>query len=181
MTNEAMTKGERRELSTLARKRAKLLKAAAAERRAVLMADFESQLASIYTPDDDAAMKQLYATAEAAVATAGAELAERCAELGIPKRFAPSINLYWYGRGENAIKDRRVELRQVARTRLEALERHAITEIEKSCVETETQLIAGGLTTDAARTFLASMPDPDHLMPKLDASEIQGLLSKGPV
>lgn len=173
-----MTKTERRELATLARKRAKLLKAGLAERRATIMADFEGQLATIYTPDDDAAMKRLYSAADAAVEEAKAQLRERCEELGIPERFAPSLSLYWHGRGRNALGKRRSELRTVVRTRLDALEKKAKHEIDEACLDTETRLIEGGLTTDAAREFLADMPSPDDLMPTMDLSEIAGLLPK---
>lgn len=176
MTEERMTKAERRELATLARKRAKLLKAQTAERRAQVMADFEGQLASIYTPDDAAAMKRLHMVARAAVQKTSDELAARCRELGIPERFAPHIELSWYGRGENAIASRRNELRMVVRTRLDALEKQAKTQIEAACVETETRLIHDGLTSEAAQQFLASMPTPDQLMPSFDLSEIAGLL-----
>lgn len=174
--SEQMTKTERRELATLARKRAKLLKAATAERRAEIMADFEGQLASIYTPNDDATMKRLYMAADAAVDDVKRKLASRCEELGIPARFAPSIRLDWYSRGENALGKRRSELRTVVRTRLDALEKQAHHEIERVCVDTETKLIAGGLDTDEAKEFLASMPTPDQLMPAFDVSEIAGLL-----
>ncbi|HUF75366.1 MAG TPA: hypothetical protein VMM35_03775 [Longimicrobiales bacterium] len=171
-----MTKADRRELAMLARKRAKLLKAATVERRAEIAADFEAQLASVYTPDDDAAMKRLYMAAQAVVEEARAKLRERCDELGIPEKFAPDMRLEWYRRGENALRERRAELRTVVRTRLDALEKRAKTEIERACVETETRLIADGLTTDAAREFLASMPTPEELMPRFDVSEIAQLL-----
>lgn len=174
-----MTKSDRKELASLARKRAKLLKIAVAERKAQLMADFESSLASIYTPNDDEALKQIYDAAEEAVGDAEERLEKRCRELGIPERFAPSISVLWFSRGENALAQRRGELRKVAKTRLEAMEKTAITGIERRCVETETQLIAGGLDTGAARRFFETMPTPEELMPKLNAQEIRALLSSG--
>jgi hypothetical protein len=173
-----MTATERKDLAVLARKRAKLLKTATAERRAEVMADFEAQLGSIYTGDDDAAMKRLRMAAEAAADEVGKRLAEHCEELGIPARFAPSLSLYWHGRGENAIRDRRAELRTVVRTRLDALEKRAKTAIDAACLETEERLIADGLTTEAAQAFLAGMPTPEELMPRLDLSEIAQLLPR---
>ncbi len=49
----AMTKGERSELTSLINQRARVMKAAAAERSAELMADFERQLATVYSFDQD--------------------------------------------------------------------------------------------------------------------------------
>ena len=171
-----MTRTERRELATLARKRAKLLKAATAERRAEILADFESQLATIYTPDDDAAIRRLYMAADAVVEDAKERLQERCEELGIPDRFAPRIHLSWHGRGENMLAGRRAELRTVVRTRLDHLEKQAKTEIDRACLDTETKLIADGLTTAAARQFLSEMPAVEDLMPRIDVTEIAQLL-----
>lgn len=175
----AMTKGERNDLQRLVRQRAKVEKAAAAQRKAEILADFERQLATIYTPDDDAAFRELHDFADAALKDADRRLGERCKELGIPDRFRPRINLHWYGRGENGLKDRRAELRKVAVTRLDAMEKAAKTEIERASVEAQTQLVAGGLTTDAAKGFLDALPAVGDLMSTLDVGEVQSLLRNG--
>jgi hypothetical protein len=174
-----MTRGERTDLARLVRQRAKVEKAGAAQRRAEILADFERQLASIYTPDDDAAFAELHAAAAEAVEDAKAKLRERCDELGIPARFAPSLKLHWYGRGENALKDRRTELRRVAVTRLDAMEKAAKTDIERASVDAQTRLVADGLTTETARSFLAELPSIGELMPTLDASAVAGVLGNG--
>jgi hypothetical protein len=83
------------------------------------MADFEAQLATIYTPDDDAAMRRLYMAADSAVDEVKERIAERCRELGIPERFAPSIHLSWHGRGENAIRVRREEVGRIGKGRVQ--------------------------------------------------------------
>lgn len=174
--SSAMTKGERQELRQLVRRRAKVEKTAAAERRAALLADFERQSASIYTPDDDAAFRELHAAAGRAVKDANAKLAVHCRELGIPERFAPSIHMAWYGRGENALSERRAELRRVVTARLDALEKAAKAEIERKCVELETRLVADALSTQEARDFFTALPSIEELMPSLNPSEIQALL-----
>lgn len=174
--NGAMTKTDRKQLATLVRKRAKVAVARAAQRKAELKAQFEEQLAAIYTPDDDEAMKAIHSTADGVVEEAKVQLAERCQELGIPARFAPRLNLFWHGRGENALASRRAELRKVCYTRLDALEKEARTEIEASSVEIQTQLIAGGLDSEAAREFLASMPTPEELMPAVGLEEVRAQL-----
>lgn len=70
----------------------------------------------------------------------------------------------WYGRGENASALRRGELRAVAKTRIDADARAAKVAIERSSVEMQTELVAGGLESEAARAFLPSMPTTEALM-----------------
>ena len=172
----AMTKGEREALAGLARKRERLSKTAASQRSAELLADFEQQLGTAYSFDDDETWAALHAAAKEAVDTAGVEIAKRCKELGIPKNLAPGLDLRWYRRGENGSKERRTELRKMAVTRIAAMEKAARTAIESNSVEVQTELLAGGLTTDAAKIFLEEMPTAETLMPVLDATEIKGLL-----
>jgi len=171
-TNGQMTRREREDLAKLVRRREQVAKSAAVQRSAELLADFEQQIASIYSYDDDATWRTLHEAAQHAVNEADAQVAERCRELGIPARFRPGLNVNWYGRGENATSGRRAELRKTATTRIAALEKQARTEIERQSVEIQTQLVAGGLESSAARAFLESMPTPEALMPTLDARAI---------
>src|SRR5215217_4190668 len=133
-TDQKMTKGEREDLQRLIRQREKVLKSAAKERSAQLLAEFENQLGARYSFDADPVWAEVTKLAEREVEKAQKQVAARCAELGIPKEFAPSLNLSWYRRGENAVKDRRTELRKVAQTRIEATERQAVVEIEMQCL-----------------------------------------------
>jgi hypothetical protein len=55
---------------------------------------------------------------------------EECERLGIPKQFRPGIAIGWRSHGENAVRERRVELRRVAQTRIAAIEKSARQEIE---------------------------------------------------
>jgi hypothetical protein len=114
MTTPTMTRGERSDLAKLVRQRAKVAKDQTAQRAAELRADFEKQLAAIYRPSDDPVWKELHAHADAVVAQAQEQLAARCQQLGIASEFAPRLRLDWYSRGENASRERRVELRAVA-------------------------------------------------------------------
>ena len=52
----------------------------------------------------------------------------------------------------------------VAKTRIDADAKAAKVAIERSSVEIQTELVAGGLESEAARTFLASMPTAEALM-----------------
>ena len=107
-----MTKGERQELGQLIRKREKVMKTLATERSAALLADYDAQSAKIYHYDDDEVWAGLAKDALSAVARAQAAIAERCTELGIPREFAPGLEVGWYGRGQNAAAQRRAELRR---------------------------------------------------------------------
>ena len=169
-----MTKGEREDLQRLVRQREKVLKSKAKQRSTELMADFGNQLGSIYSYDSDETWKEAARLAREEVAKAAAKIAARAAELGIPKDFAPGLNLEWYGRGSNAVKQRRVELRKMAETRIAAIESAAIVEIELQSVQAQTDIAANGLTSEAALAFLARLTPVEDLMPKLSYEQVAG-------
>lgn len=170
-----MTKGEREDLQRLVRQREKVLKSAARQRSAELLADFENQMGQEYRFDDDAVWAQAMKAAEREVAKARVQVAARCRELGIPDRFAPSLHLRWIHRGyDNAVEGRRKELRRMAQTRIEAIETKAIVEIEMSCLDAQTKIATAGLTSDAARTMVESLAPIETLMPKLSFAEVAG-------
>jgi hypothetical protein len=176
VTAQPMTRSEREDLAKLIRNRERVLKAAAAQRSAELLAEFEQQLASIYQWDQDEIWRQAHEAAQAAVATAEMAIAERCAELSIPARFAPGLNLYWHGRGENAVKERRNQLRAVAKNRIAAIEKAACTQIEMACLDAQSQIIAHGLTSTAAIVFLDGLPKIEALMPPLEMASVEEML-----
>jgi hypothetical protein len=102
-------------------------------------------------------------------------IAERCRGLGIPKDFAPDLSLTWRHRGYgNAVKERREELRRAAKAQIESLEQRAIVEIEKASVEAQTEIALAGLTSQAARRFVAQLPTVESLMPALSYQELSG-------
>ena len=149
-----MTKGEREDLQRLIRQRERVLKSAAKQRSAELLADFENQLGAEYAFDSDEIWAEATRQAKAEAAKANARIAARAAALGIPKDFAPSLGLGWAARGRNASKERRAELRKMAATRIAAIEQAAIVQIELGSVEAQTGIAASGLTSEAARAFL---------------------------
>lgn len=108
--SSTMTRGERTDLAALIRRREKLMKTAAKQRALELKADFERQISHIFEYDEDETWKAAYAAAEKVVKDSEAMVMQRCRELGIPPEFAPSISVSWYGRGENALNARRIEL-----------------------------------------------------------------------
>jgi hypothetical protein len=173
--SERMTKAEREDLQRLVRQREKVLKSAAKQRSAELIADFENQMGSEYAFDDDAVWTKATQAAEREVAKAKAQIAARCRELGIPERFAPSLNVHWLHRGyDNAVDKRKAELRRMAQTHVEAIERKAVTEIELSCYQAQERIAVAGLTSEAAQQFIEKLPGIETLMPRLSFQEIAG-------
>ena len=176
VTAKPMTKSEREDLAKLIRNREKVMKSAARERSAELLAEFEQQMASVYSYDQDEVWKSATEAAAAAVADAQQAITERCSELGIPARFAPNVEFSWRGRGENAIKDRRTELRAVAKSRIEAIEKSACTKIEMLCLDAQSQILAHGLTSAAAIAFFDALPKVEVLMPPLEMASVEQML-----
>ncbi len=68
---------------------------------AQVLADFENQIAAQYSFDDDAVWAAAAKAAETEVAKAQKRVAAQCQELGIPKRFAPSLGLHWVNSGND--------------------------------------------------------------------------------
>ena len=165
---QVITKGEREDLQRLIRQRERVLKSAAKQRSAELVADFENQMGSEFSFDDDAVWAKAKEQAHAEIRRAKQRIAARCRELGIPDRFAPTLHLTWLNRGyDNAVAQRRAELRRIAQTKIAAIEQKAATEIELSCLEAQTQLAVAGLTSEVARAFVDRLPGIEALMPRL--------------
>jgi hypothetical protein len=102
-------------------------------------------------------------------------------QLGVPERFRPRIDLYWYGRGENASRERRVELRRVATTRLVELERAEIERIDARYRQFATAVLSAAIGTAEARKLLATMPTAEQLsQSSLDYKRVTEALLEGP-
>lgn len=168
-----MTKGERDDLLRLVRQRERVLKSAAEKRSADMLADFEKKCTDRYPFANDETWAKAAKMAEDSVTEADRMIAERAAELGIPDEFRPSIKHAYFERGEGAFKARQSELRRLAKAQIEALEKTARVEIERMSVNAQTEIIANGLSSDAAKAFLAQMPKIEALMPSLDLSQIE--------
>jgi hypothetical protein len=176
MTSEVMTKGEREELSRVVRMRAKLARSMVTERGAQLLADVEAQLSAEYASGHEA-WAHIVSAAQDAVREADSRVAAICREMGIREEFRPGLSISWYGRGENADKSRRAELRKLAERRVQAAERQAKLTIDSWEAKVRTELIAGGLTSGAARAFLERMPEPEALMPPMAIAELEAALA----
>jgi hypothetical protein len=158
--------------------RTKVLKAHAEEQAAACLADFERKLAAEYSWDQDETWKAAVQEARKVVEATQTILADRCAALGIPKTFAPSLALDWARRGENATAQRRAELRRVAETAIEAMTRAALTKIERQALDLRTQVVAMGLLSADAKSFLETMAPVEEAMALLDFSKIEQKLAQ---
>lgn len=174
-SRERMTTGERAELAKLARLRARVARNDVDARIAVCLANFEAQIAAVYSKYDEH-WAELTTEAEAIVKRVDAELAKRCRELGIPERFRPEFDLSWYRRGENATKDRRAELRLVAKSRLDAQARHAKVEIDRVEADIIGKIVEESLTSASAKALLQNMPTAERLMPELSLDDVEARL-----
>jgi hypothetical protein len=168
----AMTRAEREDLRRLIQQRERVLKSAAKQRSAELLADFENQIASEYAFDNDAVWEEAAKAADQAIRKAKSQIATRCSELRIPEDFGPTLELEWRHRGcDNLLDRRKAELRKVATSRIEAMEKKAIVEIEMQSLNAQ-KVAASGLTSAAAQSFIAQLPSVEELMPRLIYSEV---------
>jgi hypothetical protein len=172
--SNSMTKGERTEIGRVLKLNAKVAKDGIESHAARVLVNIEAQLAAEY-PEDHAAWADVTERAERAVAEADTQIAQRCRELGIPERFRPSIDCHWYKRGENAMKDRRAELRKVAQMELAARVKAAKNTVDRRTADLLTQLVAGMLESSQAKDFLNAMPSVDDLMPPITLDDLKAI------
>ena len=115
-----MTRTERQDLLQICRRRERVAKADAISVAARQKADFEAQLARVYRFDEDAVWQAANKAAQKVARQANEQVAARCQQLGIPRWAQPEIlPPHWYGRGENATRQRRAELTRVAHAKID--------------------------------------------------------------
>src|SRR5712664_1520698 len=165
---KGISKGEREELRGILNGRRRLAKKVIEHRAAELVADAEQKLAATYKIDNAAWRDR----AGEVVREADAEIAKRCRALGIPEQFRPGLALGWYRRGENALEERRAELRKVAVTRIKEMAKQAEVQMETRALDGLELLARSALESAEARQFLASMPNVEALMPAIDVSAL---------
>jgi hypothetical protein len=163
---------EREQLIRLARLHAKQAKTDAAERAKILAAEVADLTAAEFQARDEL-WADATEIAEEAAAKANAIIVARCADLGIPAKDAPRLELGWSARGRDfSDYTRRGELEKLAKKRLDALTAKAKAAIDRKLLDTETALIAGSLESEDARAILATMPTAEQLMPPLSLDDL---------
>jgi hypothetical protein len=173
-----ITEKERAEIRRHIRDRERLAKAMAAERSAVLLADFERLISATYKWSDTEVWADAMIKARAVVDDAKKAVDDECERLGIPVQFRPGLVLGWHGRGENAVNERRVELRRVAKAEIDRIEEQAKVAIEHAHLQARVKLVEHGLKSAEARKFLAELPAVESLMPPLKIERIEQLMLK---
>jgi hypothetical protein len=175
---KTMTKTERQDLLQICRQRERVAKGEAVAVAAQHKATFAAQLARVYHFDEDAVWQEATRVAKEAARHAQEQVAARCQRLSIPRWAQPELSEpHWYGRGENAVAQRRAELTKVAHAQIDQHLKETIHAIQRASVEIQTQLVADGLTSADAKAFLESMPSPAQLMPVVTVEEIQKQLA----
>jgi hypothetical protein len=167
-----MSKGDRDALIRVAKNRAKQADHDVDARRALLYAEAIDLLTAEFEAND-----RLWAdacvVATEAVEKANAQIRAQCEAMGIPPQHAPSVSTHWIARSPSySDRERRNELKELAKVRLDALAKEAKVQIQMHTLNIEEQLILGGLESEQAREFLASMPTVEALMPKLGIEDL---------
>lgn len=174
MTEPRMTNGERNELKMLANERARLamtqVRSLAADRLVELNRQLEAQWRA-----EDFQIQELLKEMQQLAAEANAKIDARCDELGIHKELRPQVSagLGRYGVGN----DRRAQLRQMAKDENDAAIKRAAHHIDTWKLEARTELVRDGLTTEAAMSFLESMPPTPDLLPAITTEDLTKALS----
>ena len=171
-----MSKGQLEEIRALLKQKAKFSVSVIEQRKAEILADIETKLASVYR-DDDRRFVDLTAAANKAVAAADAEIAQRCRDLEIPEAFRPGLELAWRRRGENASKERRKELREAAEKRVEAMAKKAEVEVQHRVLAGQTLLTEAVVDGTRARALLDGILSIETLMPMLELAVLESLVA----
>jgi hypothetical protein len=171
--SNGISRSERDSLLQVVRLRARVAKDQVVAFAAKLKADFEKQLDAHYPWDTDETWAAMAKFMEKAKQEAQAKVAARNRELGIPDCAAPSIAWGWRDQNQQATKERRTELRRLAATQIDAMIKAARSKVDEASLAIQTELHASGLTSDAAKAFLESMPTPEALMPSVDIAALE--------
>ena len=169
-----MTRTERQDLLQICRQQERVAKAQADAVAARRRAEFQAQLARIYSWDENDIWKAATKAAKQFTLECGERIAAECDKLGIPRWAQPQLGEpQWWGRGENAVAERRAELTRVANTKIDQLLKDAKHAIAAKSVEIQTRLLADGLTSADAKMFLEAMPMAAELMPVVTVEDVQ--------
>ena len=172
-----MTNAERTEVAQVIKRNFKVAISGIEQHKKLLIAEFEAALAKKWSPFEDA-WKAAFEVAQRAVAESNEIVKDEYLRMGGPKEFAPSLDLGWNSRGENAAAGRRTELRRVAHSRIDAEAARAKLELRRREAEMLTELSKTVIRSEEALAFLNNVPSLDSLMPHLTieavAEEVEG-------
>jgi hypothetical protein len=173
-TNGEMSSRERSDLVKLIRQRERVAKTETKKRSARLKADAEMEMNTIFNTEDGL-WNDLVEVARDGMNKINKELEARARQVGLPKAMGyPRLQMSWTRYDSHyGDRGRRAEIRQMIDSRLADQEASARAEIEQQSLAAQTEILAGGLTSDAARAVLASLPTVEALMPPLDLAALE--------
>lgn len=175
-----LSRNETHDLGMIIKERTKVLKSHIEAEGTRLLGEFERQIAAVYSFDDDEVWKAAAEEALKAAKEAQEKIAKRCEKLGIPRTFAPGLSISWQGRGENALKERRTELRGVAKAQVKAMMAEAVVKVERESLDLRTQIVALGLLSPEAKMFLQTLKPVEAAMQALAFDDIEKKLESLP-
>lgn len=174
----AMTRRDRDQLAQVAKMRARIARSTIEQRELVLRSQVEDELKGLFDAEDELARKAA-GVAVAEAERADKDLQERLAEYEIPEHLRPHLTASMIENQlmgkRRSIAQRRMELSNIAHTRIKARGAQAKVEIDQQCAETVTALIAGGLSGDEAQTCLDAMPTVEQLMLAPSVAELEAV------
>jgi hypothetical protein len=173
-----LSRNETHDLGMIIKERAKVLKSHIERQATKQLAEFETQMSTVYQFDQDDVWREAAEAAQKVVTEANTKIMGQCRKLGIPAQYAPGISITWHGRGQNMLTQRRHELRLAAKARIEAIKHEAAVRIEQQSLDLRTQIVSMGLLSADAKLFLESLAPVTEAMGSLDfkalESEIDG-------
>jgi hypothetical protein len=175
-----LSRNETHDLGMIVKERTKVLKSHIESEGARLLADFERQIAAKYEWDQDEVWKAAAEEALKEAQKAQEKIAARCEALGIPRTFAPGLSISWHQRGENSAKERRTELRSVAKSAVKAMMAEAAVKVEREALDLRTQIVALGLLSPDAQVFLQTLRPVEQAMHALEFGDIEKRLEALP-
>ena len=164
---EKMTKYDLEKLLQLDRHEAKALKNATEARRAQVIAQGEADIARQCSINHRPEWEKAYQEASKLLEKLNEQIIADVEAEGRPAAFAPSAAIVWLDRGENLLKERRVELRRVLQAEATAQKEAACVAIDLYSVKAQRELLTCGLDTEIAKQILAQRPTLEAIMPAL--------------
>lgn len=170
---DKMTKRDLDMLLQLDRNEAKALKAATDARRVQVIAQGEADIARRYAIDHRPEWEKAFQEAQAIIDKLNKRIEADVEEEGSRAEFAPSAEICWLSRGENALSARRAELRRVLATEALAQQKSACVAIDLYSVKAQRELLMCGLDTEIAKQILSQRPKLEAVMPALRIGDLE--------
>jgi hypothetical protein len=174
-----LTPREQSQLLAIAKKQESVTKSQLVAYGAKLLTDLDKQLDTVYNFDQDEIWTKAEEMAREALEEAQAVVEGRSRELGIPAKFAPRISGGWIRGGEQLFKERRADLRNMAKRSVEAMIKESKAQIEAASLEVQKQILQVNFSQEA-KAILDAMPTPEQLMPPLQLAEVEKMLDSSP-